>query len=175
MDDIRQTLPGGGVVPIRLLFLINPLFIMEKFLLMMQIDGLLKCLDTNALCRRTPKLLLTLWIICFVYRGFLFRKLPVSMPHPFWSTISSTGDLALQKTYTYLRTIFSSLLITGPFSIVFGFHGGLMALNDRLKLRSMVIGDSKDLVYISSEECAIRAMDPDAKHIWGWLAANPSL
>ena len=92
---------------------------------------------------------------------------------PFWSTISSTGDLALQKTYTYLRTIFSSLLITGPFSIVFGFHGGLMALNDRLKLRSMVIGDSKDLVYISSEECAIRAMDPDAKHIWAPAGGEP--
>ncbi len=37
--------------------------------------------------------------------------------------------------------MFSSLLITGPFSIVLGFNGGLMALNDRLKLRSMVIGE----------------------------------
>lgn len=48
-----------------------------------------------------------------------------------------------------------------------------MALNDRLKLRSMVIGDSKDLVYISSEECAIRAMDPDAKHIWAPAGGEP--
>ena len=35
---------------------------------------------------------------------------------------------------------FRVLLITGPFSIVLGFDGGLMALNDRLKLRSMVVG-----------------------------------
>ena len=42
---------------------------------------------------------------------------------------------------TYLRTVFPSLLITGPFSIVLGFNGGLMALNDRLKLRSMVTAE----------------------------------
>ena len=54
--------------------------------------------------------------------------------------------------HTYLRTMFSSLLITGPFSIVLGFNGGLMALNDRLKLRSMVIGEKDDKVFIASEE-----------------------
>lgn len=36
--------------------------------------------------------------------------------------------------------VFSSLLITGPFSIVFGFNKGLMALNNHPKLRSMVVG-----------------------------------
>ncbi len=59
----------------------------------------------------------------------------------------------------YLRTVFSSLLITGPFSIVFGFNGGLMALNDRLKLRSMVTAEKDDIVFIASEEAAIRAYD----------------
>ena len=74
---------------------------------------------------------------------------------PFWSTIAAKTDLADQKKHTYLRTLFPSLLITGPFSIVFGFNGGLMALNDRLKLRSMVVGEKKDMVYIASEETAI--------------------
>ena len=41
-----------------------------------------------------------------------------------------------------------------------------MALNDRLKLRSMVVGEKKDMVYIASEETAIRAMEPDAENIW---------
>ena len=45
---------------------------------------------------------------------------------PFWSTIAAKTDLADQKKHTYLRTLFPSLLITGPFSIVFGFNGGLM-------------------------------------------------
>ena len=29
-----------------------------------------------------------------------------------------------------------------------------MALNDRLKLRSLVVGEKGDTVYIASEECA---------------------
>ena len=92
---------------------------------------------------------------------------------PFWSTIAAKTDLADQKKHTYLRTLFPSLLITGPFSIVFGFNGGLMALNDRLKLRSMVVGEKKDMVYIASEETAIRAMEPDAENIWAPAGGEP--
>lgn len=58
------------------------------------------------------------------------------------------------------------MLITGPFSIILGFEGGLMALNDRLKLRSMVVGEKEDMVYMASEECAIRMMEPDPERIW---------
>ena len=89
------------------------------------------------------------------------------------STIAAKTDLADQKKHTYLRTLFPSLLITGPFSIVFGFNGGLMALNDRLKLRSMVVGEKKDMVYIASEETAIRAMEPDAENIWAPAGGEP--
>ena len=92
---------------------------------------------------------------------------------PFWSTIASKADLEDQKKHTYLRTMFSSLLITGPFSIVFGFEGGLMALNDRLKLRSMVIGEKDDKVFIASEEAAIRTMEPDAEDIWSPAGGEP--
>ena len=87
--------------------------------------------------------------------------------------IAAKTDLADQKKHTYLRTLFPSLLITGPFSIVFGFNGGLMALNDRLKLRSMVVGEKKDMVYIASEETAIRAMEPDAENIWAPAGGEP--
>jgi glutamate synthase domain-containing protein 1 len=37
-----------------------------------------------------------------------------------------------------------------------------MALNDRLKLRSMVVAERDDMFYIASEECAIREIAPDA-------------
>ena len=33
----------------------------------------------------------------------------------------------------------------------------MLAFNDRLKLRSMVVGEKGDTVYIASEESAIRA------------------
>ena len=92
---------------------------------------------------------------------------------PFWSTIESKTDLKDQKKHMYLRTMFPSLLITGPFSIVLGFNGGLMALNDRLKLRSMVVGEKDDKVYIASEEAAIRTMEPNAENIWAPAGGEP--
>ncbi len=92
---------------------------------------------------------------------------------PFWSTIERKTDLNDQKKHMYLRTMFPSLLITGPFSIVLGFNGGLMALNDRLKLRSMVVGEKDDKVYIASEEAAIRTMEPNAENIWAPAGGEP--
>ena len=91
---------------------------------------------------------------------------------PFWNTIHSKAPAPREK-LTYLRNVFSSLLITGPFSIVLGFDGGLMALNDRLKLRSMVVGEKDDKVFIASEEAAIRAMEPDAENIWSPAGGEP--
>ena len=91
---------------------------------------------------------------------------------PFWTTIA-TKPPEEQKKLTYLRNVFSSLLITGPFSIVLGFDGGLMALNDRLKLRSMVVGEKDDRVFIASEEAAIRAMEPEAENIWAPAGGEP--
>lgn len=91
---------------------------------------------------------------------------------PFWSTIDKTDEKTREK-LSYLRTVFSNLLITGPFSIILGFEGGLMALNDRLKLRSMVVGEKDDFVYISSEEDAIRVMEPDVDKIYAPAGGEP--
>ena len=73
----------------------------------------------------------------------------------------------------YLRNTFSSLLITGPFSIMVGFENGLMALNDRLKLRSMVVGEKDDMTYIASEDCAIRAIEHNLDKIWSPRGGEP--
>ena len=92
---------------------------------------------------------------------------------PFWSTIADKTDKEDKDKHTFLRTMFPSLLITGPFSVVLGFNGGLMALNDRLKLRSMVVGEKDDMVYIASEEAAIRTMEPNAENIWAPAGGEP--
>ena len=92
---------------------------------------------------------------------------------PFWSTIEGKEDAGEKERLEYLRKLFPSLLITGPFSIVLGFDGGLMALNDRLKLRSMVVGEKDDKVFIASEEAAIRIMEPDAENIWAPAGGEP--
>ena len=92
---------------------------------------------------------------------------------PFWSTIERKNDEYERDRLRFLRNVFPSLLVTGPFSIVFGFDGGIMALNDRLKLRSMVVGENGDRVYIASEEAAIRKMDPDAGKIRAPFGGEP--
>ncbi len=93
---------------------------------------------------------------------------------PFWSTIARK-PLEERERLTYLRTMFSSLLITGPFSILLGFDGGLMALNDRLKLRSMVAAEKGDMFYVASEEAAIRVIEPSPDRIWAPRGGEPVL
>ena len=92
---------------------------------------------------------------------------------PFWSTIESKTDEYEKEKLKYLRTVFPGLLVTGPFSIVLGFDGGLMALNDRLKLRSMVVGEKDDKVFVASEEAAIRALEPNAENVWAPAGGEP--
>lgn len=91
---------------------------------------------------------------------------------PFWSTIDNKPIEEKEK-LTYLRNAFSSLLITGPFSIILGFNGGIMALNDRLKLRSMVVGEKDDMIYVASEESAIRVIEPILDRIWAPKGGEP--
>ena len=91
---------------------------------------------------------------------------------PFWSTIDKM-DEQQKEVHKYLRTRFPSLLVTGPFSIILGFEGGLMALNDRLKLRSIVVAEKDDKVFIASEEAAIRVMEPDVQNIYAPAGGEP--
>ncbi len=79
---------------------------------------------------------------------------------PFWSQIERMDEEKKQR-LSYLRAMYSSLLITGPFSILLGFEGGMMALNDRLKLRSMVVAKGEKRSFVASEECAIRVLDQE--------------
>ena len=103
-------------------------------------------------------------------QGLTLEETASVIAAPFWSTIEKRED---KKVLEYLRCVYGSLLITGPFSIILGFNGGLMALNDRLKLRSMVVGEKGDKVYIASEEAAIRTMEPDAEKIWSPAGGEP--
>ena len=108
-------------------------------------------------------------------QGLTLEETASVIAAPFWSTIDKRAgtDPEGAAMLRYLRPIYPGLLLTGPFSIVLGFTGGLMALNDRLKLRSMVVGEKDDCVYIASEEAAIRTMAPDAERIWAPAGGEP--
>lgn len=106
-------------------------------------------------------------------QGLTLEEATSVVAAPFWSTIANKTDIEDKEKHTYLRTLFPSLLITGPFSIVLGYNGGLMALNDRLKLRSMVVGEKNNKIYIASEEAAIRVMEPNVENIWAPAGGEP--
>ena len=97
--------------------------------------------------------------------GLTRQEAADAMAAPFWSVIDAMPKEERQR-LRYLRAAFSGFLITGPFSILVGYDGGLMALNDRLKLRSMVVAEKGDMFYIASEECAIRRMEENVERIW---------
>ena len=98
-------------------------------------------------------------------RGLDFSEIATVVAAPFWDTIERMPPKK-KELHEYFRNVFAAQLITGPFSILVGFEGGLMALNDRLKLRSMVVGEKNDFVYIASEESAIRIIEPNLDSVW---------
>ena len=91
---------------------------------------------------------------------------------PFWSVLDRQNTREAEQ-IAYLRKVFPSLLLTGPFSIVLGFTGGIMALNDRAKLRSMVVAEKDDVHFVASEEAAIRAIEPDAENVYAPIGGEP--
>ena len=114
------------------------------------------------------------YIIDYLHRkkGLSFPEIASVIAAPFWQTIERMPP-EKKEVHEYLRNVFASQLITGPFSILVGFDGGLMALNDRLKLRSMVVGEKNDIVYIASEEAAIRVIEPNLDTVWAPKGGEP--
>lgn len=138
-------------------------------------NGEISSYDANRRCMEmygyTCTLLTDTEVIAYML-DYLTRRQGLTWPEaasvvaaPFWSTIDHMDEEERQR-LTFLRKRFPSLLITGPFSILVGFEGGMMALNDRLKLRSMVVGETEDVAYVASEECAIRRVCPSVASIW---------
>ncbi|MCL2254408.1 MAG: hypothetical protein FWC09_08175 [Lachnospiraceae bacterium] len=101
-----------------------------------------------------------------------FNEIASVIAAPFWQTIERMPNEE-KELHEYLRIVFAEQLITGPFSIIVAFDGGLMALNDRLKLRSMVVGEKDDTTYIASEEAAIRIIEPDLDTVWSPKGGEP--
>ena len=55
---------------------------------------------------------------------------------PEWDEIDRMDD-DKKKYFTDLRSIYNGALVNGPFSVILGSNKGLLAINDRLKLRSL--------------------------------------
>jgi len=78
-----------------------------------------------------------------------------------------------RKRFEAIRAVYASALINGPFSIILGFPGGMMALNDRIKLRPLVAAEKGDTLYVASEEAAIRAVCASPDRVWAPSGGEP--
>ncbi len=68
---------------------------------------------------------------------------------------------------TALRMTYSPAMMNGPFAIVVAGSDGIAGITDRIKLRPpLVAAEAGDRLYLSSEEAAIRVMEPAPDRIW---------
>jgi glutamate synthase domain-containing protein 1 len=109
----------------------------------------------------------------------LVRKhnLPIEMvakilTPPFWSDIQrlSPGEQKLLRT---LRQVYGSLLLNGPFTVIIAHQGEMIGLTDRIRLRPLTVGVKDDMLYLSSEESAIRLICPDLDRTWIPMGGEP--
>jgi glutamate synthase domain-containing protein 1 len=84
---------------------------------------------------------------------------------PFWDDIERENK-ETQNELKSIRTVYANALINGPFSIILGCQKGMVALNDRIKLRSMVAAEKGDRTYVASEESAIKIICDNPDRIW---------
>jgi len=98
-------------------------------------------------------------------KGLSFTECAQIIAAPFWEEIDEM-EAEDKRYYTMIRRNLGSLLITGPFSIILGFENGIAALNDRLKLRSLMVAKKKHCYYLASEESAIRKMEADLDELF---------
>lgn len=91
---------------------------------------------------------------------------------PFWDEIDRM-DEDRREICEKLRIVYGSASVNGPFGIVCGYGRGMFGLNDRLKLRPMIAAEKGDMIYIASEESAIRAIVDDPDRVWNPRGGEP--
>lgn len=105
------------------------------------------------------------------------HKLPVelackALAAPLWADIDRmpADEAELMRS---LRAVYGPGMLNGPFAIVLGFNGGMVALNDRIKLRPLVAARSGSKLMVASEESAIRTVMPEPDEVWTPKAGEP--
>ncbi|MEW6143280.1 MAG: glutamine amidotransferase family protein [Chloroflexota bacterium] len=72
-----------------------------------------------------------------------------------------------------LRQVYGSLVLNGPFAVVIAHEGEIIGLTDRIRLRPLTVGEKGDMVYLSSEESAIRLISPELDRAWSPMGGEP--
>jgi len=84
---------------------------------------------------------------------------------PFWTDMERCTEKE-RTLYTTLRQVYGSLLMNGPFTIIIAHQGEMIGLTDRIRLRPLTAGTKGPVLYLASEESAIRLVCPDLDRSW---------
>jgi glutamate synthase domain-containing protein 1 len=91
---------------------------------------------------------------------------------PFWSYIERCSPEE-QRLFRTLRQVYGSLLLNGPFTVIIAHQGEMIGLTDRIRLRPLTVGVKGSMLYLSSEESAIRLVSPDLDQAWIPMGGEP--
>jgi glutamate synthase domain-containing protein 1 len=91
---------------------------------------------------------------------------------PFWADIERQPSEE-QRLLRTLRQVYGSLLLNGPFTVIIAHSGEMIGLTDRIRLRPLTAGIKGDMLYLSSEESAIRLICPDLDRAWIPVGGEP--
>jgi len=91
---------------------------------------------------------------------------------PFWTDIERCFA-SEQRLLTTLRQVYGSLLLNGPFTVIIAHQGEMIGLTDRIRLRPLTVGVKGNMLYLSSEESAIRLICPDLDRAWIPMGGEP--
>lgn len=105
-------------------------------------------------------------------QGFSIEMIVAAVASPLWQEIEDMKP-SERELVQAIRTVYGSLLINGPFSILVGSSEGMIALNDRLKLRPSIAATKGDFLYVASEEAAIRAVCAQPDVVWAPRGGEP--
>lgn len=97
--------------------------------------------------------------------GLSLQSMSDVIAAPLWSTIERMPEE--KKSYhTKLRQTYSSLLMNGPFSFIVTNNNQMIGITDRIRLRPLIAAKKGSMVYISTEESAIRLIEPELDDVW---------
>lgn len=91
---------------------------------------------------------------------------------PLWTDIDRMADDE-RALHGALRSVYGGLLMNGPFAVVIANSSMMMALTDRIRLRPLTAGSRGNVLYLSSEEAAIRLVSPELDQVWTPMGGVP--
>jgi glutamate synthase domain-containing protein 1 len=84
---------------------------------------------------------------------------------PFWDDIERK-PAEEREALRALRQVYGSLLLNGPFTLIIAHEGEMIGLTDRIRLRPLTAAARGSVLYLSSEEAAIRTICPQPDNVW---------